>query len=246
MELEICTYTVRACRIAQQEGADRVELCSAVREGGLTPSVALMEMVREAIDIQLFVMIRPRGGDFLYSDEEFEQMKREIVLTKKVGADGVVIGLLNPDGSIDLSRTRELVELASPMEVTFHRAFDMVADPSKALEDLIEAGCKRVLTSGGRNSAPDGIEWLTQLSTQANGRIKIMAGSGVNASNARSLMDAGVHALHLSGSSVYEGGMTYRNPNVSMSTASHLSEYQIVETDPAKVKAMRDVMNEKK
>ncbi|MFV0396804.1 MAG: copper homeostasis protein CutC, partial [Bacteroidales bacterium] len=135
---------------------------------------------------------------------------------------------------------------ASPMEVTFHRAFDMVADPSKALEDLIEAGCKRVLTSGGRNSAPEGIEWLTQLSTQANGRIKIMAGSGVNASNARSLMDAGVHALHLSGSSVYEGGMTYRNPNVSMSTASHLSEYQFVETDPAKVKAMRDVMNERK
>lgn len=156
---------------------------------------AMIRMAREKLSIQLYVMIRPRGGDFLYSDLEFEVMKEDIRFAKACRADGVVLGILNADGSVDVQRTRELVELAAPLKVTFHRAIDMTRDMEEALEGIIEAGCYRVLTSGGRNTVNEGMEQIETLVKQAGGRVQIMAGSGVNAANARALMELGVGCL---------------------------------------------------
>ena len=151
IDVEICTFSLESCLNAQLAGASRVELCSGMYDGGTTPSAAMIRMAREKLSIQLYVMIRPRGGDFLYSDLEFEMMKEDIRFAKACWADGVVLGILNADGSVDVRRTRELVELAAPLKVTFHRAIDMTRDMEEALEGIIEAGCYRVLTSGGRN-----------------------------------------------------------------------------------------------
>lgn len=175
IEVEICTFSLESCLNAQLAGASRVELCSGMYDGGTTPSAALIRMAREKLSIQLYVMIRPRGGDFLYSDLEFELMKEDIRYAKSCKADGVVLGILNADGSVDVERTRELVELAAPLKVTFHRAIDMTRNMKEALEDIIQAGCYRVLTSGGRNTVNEGLAQIRALAEQAKGRIRIMA-----------------------------------------------------------------------
>lgn len=235
-EIEVCTFSLDACRAAQRGGADRIELCAAMYEGGITPSAATICMARELLEIELYVMIRPRGGDFLYSEEEFELMKRDIVFAGEQKADGVVVGLLKADGRVDVERLRELVELAAPMKVTFHRAFDMTRDYREALEDVIAGGCYRILTSGLHNTAPEGVEVLRELVMQAAGRIRIMAGSGVSADNAEVLLEAGVDALHLSGKAFRDSGMVYRNPAVSMGGVPGISEYEIVYCDEEKVR----------
>lgn len=236
MEVEVCAYSLESCRAAQEAGADRVELCAAMYDGGTTPSAGTIRLARKMLDIQLYVMIRPRGGDFLYSEEEFIQMKEDLLFAKSCGVDGVVIGLLKPDGSVDIERTKELVELAMPLKVTFHRAFDMTGDCRRALEDIIAAGCCRVLTSGQRNTAMEGQGVLEELAVLAAGRIQVMAGSGVSVANAMELVATGVDALHMSGKNTRDSGMQYLNPQVFMGGVPGIPEYEIVYSDCEKIR----------
>ncbi len=182
-QLEIIAFNIESCVIAQASGASRIELCDNPGDGGTTPSYGFIKAAREKLQIELYAMIRPRGGDFFYSDEEFEIMKADIKNHQQLGCDGVVIGLLNKDGSVDKERSKILVELAYPMGVTFQRAFDRVKDPFKALEDVIETGCERILTSGLVPNCLDGVPLIGQLIQQANERIVIMPGSGLRSSN---------------------------------------------------------------
>ena len=238
IEVEVCTFSLESCMNAQTAGANRVELCAAMYDGGTTPSAGIIRMARKLLSIELYVMIRPRGGDFLYSGQEFELMKEEIRHVKESGADGVVLGILKADGMVDVERTRELVELAAPLKVTFHRAIDMTRDLNEALEDVIRAGCYRVLTSGGRNTVAEGLEQIRALTKRAAGRVQVMAGSGVNAANTRSLLDAGVDAVHLSGKSGRDSRMVYRNPDVSMGGVPGLPEYEQYYSNVEKIEAV--------
>lgn len=235
MEIEVCAYSLESCLAAQEAGAGRVELCAAMYDGGTTPPAGMIRLARELLNIELYVMIRPRGGDFLYSELEFRQMKEDLSFAKSCGADGVVIGLLDREGHVDVVRTHELVELAAPMKVTFHRAFDMTVDYRRALEDVIRSGCYRILTSGQRNTAPEGIEVLQELVRESAGRIRIMAGSGVSGDNARTLADTGIDALHLSGKNSRDSLMKYRNPAVFMGGVPGIPEYEIVYSDRGKI-----------
>ena len=187
--IEIATSDFATTKSAVEGGADRIELCANLAEGGTTPSYGVIMQCREAFDVLIYPIVRPRGGDFLYTGEEYEIMLHDVKLCKQLGCDGMVIGMLNSDGSIDLKRTSSLVEIAYPMGVTFHRAFDRCKDPFEALEQLIEAGCERILTSGQQLSAPDGIDLIAQLNTKANHRIIIMPGSGVRKENIKMLAD---------------------------------------------------------
>lgn len=236
MTTELCAYSVEACETARRAGVTRVELCASPWEGGTTPSAAAIRMVRRIPGLQLSVMVRPRGGDFCYSDTEFRQMAEEIRFARECGADGVVFGLLTADGRVDVGRTAALVAEAGPMQTTFHRAFDMACDPFEALEAVIAAGCTRILTSGGCNTAGEGIDTLRGLVERAAGRVEIMAGSGVNSSNARRLAAAGVDALHFSARATRPGGMEYRNPRVSMGGCPGISEYDLLYADERQIR----------
>ena len=187
-KLEVIGFTIESCMIAQAAGAHRIELCDNPSEGGTTPSYGFIKTARENLSTELYPIIRPRGGDFLYSEIEFEVMKADIENCKSLGCDGVVIGILNADGTVDKKRCKQLVEIAHPMKVTFHRAFDRTNDPFKAMEDIISIGCERILTSGQKNLAIDGEELLNKLVKQANNRIIIMPGSGVNSDNIETLV----------------------------------------------------------
>ena len=181
--LEVAVFNIESAIAAEAAGANRLELCENPNEGGTTPSYGTLSVVSSTISIPVFPIIRPRGGDFLYSRAEFDVMKNDIRLCKELGFAGVVIGLLLPDGSIDKERTKELVQLASPMAVTFHRAFDRCNDPIRGLYDIIETGCKRILTSGQVPSAPDALDLLQTLVKEAGDNIIIMPGSGVRGNN---------------------------------------------------------------
>lgn len=244
--LEICCFSLESCLTAQKAGAYRVELCGGMFEGGTSPSAGLMKLARQNLSIKLYVMIRPRGGDFCYSDTEFEVMKADIQTAKELVADGVVFGLLNPDGSVDVARTKELVALAHPMKVTFHRAFDVCAEPFEALETIIELGCERILTSGQKNSAIDGIDLLKSLAGKADNRIEIMAGGGVSARNAAQLLEAGVHALHMTGKGIVNSQMEYRKADVSMASAVLTNEFEMYEADFDKCKAVAEIITTEK
>jgi copper homeostasis protein len=181
--LEICVETLDAALAAERGGADRIELCEDLRSGGITPATDLMRVVRAQVRIPIFVMIRPHCGDFCYSPEALERMVRSLTTAKEFGMDGVVLGLLHADRRVDVERTRGLVELARPLPVTFHRAFDAVADSFTALEDVIATGAARILTSGGAASAEEGTEVLTELVRLARGRISILPGGGIHPEN---------------------------------------------------------------
>jgi len=181
--LEIAVFNISSALTAAKAGADRIELCENPTDGGTTPSFGTLKIVREKINISIYPIIRPRGGDFLYADEEFEVMKKDLQLIKDLGFEGIVIGLLKKDGTVDTLRTGKLVESAYPMEITFHRAFDRAADPLHALEEIIACGCQRILTSGQVPNAIDGKELIKQLIQQADERIIIMPGSGVRSNN---------------------------------------------------------------
>ena len=184
---------------AFEGGADRIELCMALSEGGITPSYGLIKQCVENLDIKVNVIIRPRGGDFLYTEMEFQIMKQDVIVAKELGFNGVVIGLLNADGQIDKIRTAELVSIAKPMQVTFHRAFDRCIDPMQGLEDIIETGCHRILTSGQVPNVSNALPIIKQLVEQANGRIIIMPGSGVRANNINEILQqTGVVDIHSS------------------------------------------------
>lgn len=227
MKTELCAYSVDACRVAQRLGVNRVELCASPAEGGVTPSIATIERVAQIENLDLSVMIRPRGGDFLYSDDEFETMLLDIERARTSGATGVVFGILTADGRVDVERTRRLVVASKGMETTFHRAVDMTEDYEQAVKDIIAAGCTRILTSGGYDKAIDGIDNIRRAVELSRGRIEIMAGSGVVAANARALADVGVDALHFSAKRMVAGEMKYRNPRISMGGSAAVDEYAL-------------------
>ena len=231
--LEICVDNVESAIIAQDAGADRVELCNNLPEGGTTPGYGTISYARKNIDILLHILIRPRGGDFLYTGLEYDIMRRDIEICGECGADGVVLGILKSDGEIDVERTANLAELARPMSVTFHRAFDMCADPEKGLEDVITTGANRLLTSGQKNRAEEGTELINQLILQADARIIIMPGSGINESNIASIAsNTGAEEFHLTGRKVMESEMIFRRQNIAMGGLPGISEFSRRVADP--------------
>lgn len=224
-----------------------MELCSALSEGGVTPSVGLMREARKVEDLKMNVLIRPRGGDFLYTEEEVRIMEADILAAREVGADGVVIGALTADGDVDVDICKRLLKVAGGMSVTFHRAFDMVRDKDKALEDVIALGCDRILTSGLMPTALDGLGTLSELMAKSQGRIIIMPGSGVCPENVAKIVgETGVDEIHASARSVRESVMKYRNSNVTMG-AKDVDEYARKETDAKIVEALvAELSNSKK
>lgn len=237
--IEVCVDSVESAVAAEAGGAARVELCDNLMEGGTTPSAGAIAAAREKLSIKLHVIIRPRGGDFCYSDVEFEVMRRDIEFAKQLGVDGVVIGILLPDGSVDADRTRELVELARPMTVTFHRAFDMTRDAFAAVETLIELGVDRILTSGQEPSVIEGLELITELVKCAGDRITIMACGGVNERNiGRVVAESKVKELHVTGFVKRESEMRYRNERVFMGGTLRPAEYAISITDSERIAAL--------
>lgn len=224
---EVCANSVESCLAAQAGGANRVELCAGIPEGGTTPSYGDIAVARELLkETRLHVIIRPRGGDFLYSPVEQRIMLKDIDLARKLGADGVVFGCLTAEGDVDLPLMRQLMEAAEDMSVTFHRAFDVCRNPQQALEDIIGLGCHRILTSGQQPTAEQGIPLLKNLQQQADGRIILLAGCGVNETNiARIAQETGIHEFHFSAREQMESGMLYRNPQVSMGGTVCIEEY---------------------
>lgn len=241
--LEICVDSIESAVTAEENGAERLELCSDLVIGGTTPNVGLLERVLDCCSKPVRVMIRPRFGDFLYSEEELEQMKRDIFTAKRLGASGVVLGLLNADGTIDVDRTKYFIKMARPMEVTFHRAFDLSRDLSESLQILISLGVDTILTSGGKNRAVDALDTLKILKQQAAGRIEILCGAGIGPSNVDLFLSAGLDHLHLSAKKVVQSGMEYRKKGVSMGS-SEMSEYERWMVDGETVRKMSERMRE--
>jgi copper homeostasis protein len=235
---EICVDSVDAALAAQEGGGDRVELCANLLEGGTTPSAGTAQLALEALRIPVNVIIRPRGGDFCYSDAEFEVMRRDVEMAKSWGANGVVIGILHPDGTIDADRTRTLVEAARPLSVTFHRAFDVTRDPHEALETLIRLGVDRVLTTGQESSALEGLDLIAELVQRAGDRIVIMPGGITGRTAARVVAGSGAWEFHFAALRSVNGRMTYRNPRVFMGGELRPPEYMLSVTDPATIRSV--------
>jgi len=245
--IEIATSDFLTTRSAVEGGADRIELCANLAEGGTTPSYAHIKKCREAFSIPLFPIIRPRGGDFLYNKDEFEIMKNDIRLCKELGCEGIVIGLLNMDGTIDMTRTSELVELAYPLEITFHRAFDRCKDPFAALEELVEIGCQRILTSGQQLSVASSqsavnnqaVELIAQLNKIADDRIIIMPGSGVRKENIKILAEkTGCVEFHSSLRGKTKSPMQFIHPSFAHSEESYSNNA----LSPDEVRALRNAL----
>lgn len=227
-QFEVCANSVESCLAAQAGGADRVELCAGIPEGGTTPPYGDIVVAREVLkETKLHVIIRPRGGDFLYTPLEQRIMLKDIENAHQLGADGVVFGCLTAEGDVDIPLMEKLMEAAQNMSVTFHRAFDVCRNPQKALEDIINLGCNRILTSGQQPTAEQGIPLLKELQQQAAGRIILLAGCGVNETNiARIAQETGIHEFHFSARENIESGMTYRNGAVSMGGTVRIDEYE--------------------
>jgi copper homeostasis protein len=241
--IEVCVDSVASAVAAERGGASRVELCGSLLEGGVTPSAGLIELVRARTTIGLHVMIRPRGGDFCYTPEEFETVRCDIIVAKKLGADGVVLGILDINGNVDTERTRQLVELARPLSVTFHRAFDMSADLFRALEDVCASGADRLLTSGGELSAAQGIAPIAGLVQAARGRIAIMACGSIDDQNAAGIVEqTGVREIHVGLRSPVASPMNWRNPRISMGTAPGV-EYQRFQVLEENVRSLYRALN---
>lgn len=222
MIIEIATTDLETTRSAVEGGADRIELCAALSEGGTTPPFGIIRQCRDLFSVALYPIIRPRAGDFLYTDDEFEAMCSDVKVCKELGCDGVVIGMLNSRGEIDKKRTAYLIDLAYPLGVTFHRAFDRCADPYKAMEELIEMGCERILTSGQQPVASEGVALIASLNEKANGRIVIMPGSGVRVDNIRQLAaQTGCTEFHSSLRTKKNSHMEYIHPAFANSSESY-------------------------
>lgn len=235
--IENCAGSAESARRAELGGAQRIELCAGLPEGGTTPSYGEILMARKQVSIALNVIIRPRSGDFLYSQLEAEEMLADIRMAIDLGADGIVVGCLTPEGDVDKEMLARFVEAAQDRPVTFHRAFDVCRDPQQALEDIIGAGCKRILTSGGANSALEGAENLAQLVQQAGDRIIIMPGAGITPENIATIAEqTGAREFHLSARSPIESQMIYRHPGVSMGGVVKVEEYSNLYTDTEKIR----------
>ena len=238
-KIEIATTDFNTTKAAVEGGANRIELCCGLAEGGLTPSLGQIKMCRELFTVQLFPIIRPRAGDFLYNDEEFDIMLEDVKLSKQLDCDGVVIGILNKDGSIDVERVEKLIETAYPLEVTFHRAFDRCRDPFEALEQLINIGCSRILTSGQQPTAPLGIELIRKLVEAADERIIIMPGSGVRPDNIIELAErTKAREFHTSLRSKIKSKMDYIHPAFALSEESYSNHH----IDSKQVKELKKIL----
>lgn len=214
--LEVCAFNLTSSIIAEKAGAKRVELCENPADGGTTPSYGTIKLTREKISIALYPIIRPRGGNFFYDEEEFAVMQQDILLCKQLGCDGISTGVHKLNGEIDTDRLKRIVEWAYPMGVTCHRVFDATPDAFKALEAIIDCGCERILTSGQRSTAPEGIELLAKLVQQADGRITIMPGAGVRSSNIEALVKGtGATEFHTSARTTAPDPVTFRNPAIT-------------------------------
>lgn len=242
MILEITVNSVTSGLLAQEGGADRIELCDNFHEGGTTPGAGSIAKARECIHIGLFVMIRPRGGDFHYSDLELEIMKKDIQLARDLGADGVVFGLLNADATVDRIHTAELVAVSRPMQVTFHRSFDLTPDPFTALEEIIEAGADRILTSGQAPSAMEGARIIASLLKQAGDRIIIMPGADINENNILELHRlTRAQEFHASLRTKRQSGMTFQRESVFMGDSSSPA-YAYDVASPARIRLMKQIL----
>ena len=237
--IEICLEDVKSVLAAQEGGADRVELCSDLFEGGLTPSLGTVLTAKKLAKIPINCMIRPRGGDFCYSDLEFQAMKEDILAFKQAGVNGIVFGILTPEGDVDMERSREVIKLARPLSVTFHRAFDMTRDPYKALEDLIELGVDRVLTSGQEASVPEGADLLADLVKKADDRIIVMPGCGISERNFPKIhakINAKEYHVHLPAEE--RSLMKFHPGHIYMGGLLRQSEFTVIHTDAARVQAI--------
>lgn len=241
--VEICVDSVESALEAERGGAARVELCDNLMEGGTTPSAGAIEVARKVLDIKLHVIIRPRGGDFLYSVIEFEIMKRDIETAKRLGADGIVIGILDQNGDIDTSRTAKLTALARPMSVTFHRAFDVCRDPFRSLDQLADLGIDRVLTSGQEATAVEGLDLIAELVRAAGDRISILACGNINERNIKKVVAAtGVTEVHFTAFGEVSSEMRFRNDRVFMGGTLRPPEYSRAVTDAEMVRAAIDAV----
>lgn len=237
--IEACVNSVESAIEAEKGGARRVELCDNLLEGGTTPSAASIQLAGKILSIDLNVIIRPRGGDFCYSDIEFEVMKSDILAAKELSADGVVIGILDVNGWVDTKRTQKLIELARPMSVTFHRAFDMTSDPFQALHDLIDLKVDRILTSGQKNTALEGVKLISALVEEAGDKVIIMPGCGITADNIQRLADqTGAREFHVFAVKKVESPMKFRNPDAFMEAPLQASEYETSLTDADEIQRM--------
>ncbi len=242
MTVEIVVYNIESALKAQEGGADRIELCDNPSEGGTTPSYGTIELVRQNVSLDVFVMIRPRGGDFCYSSYEFHSMKRDISQCQKLSVDGVVFGILNPDGTMDKKRCKELIAQARPLKVTCHRAFDMARDPFEALEDCIEVGFHRILTAGQQAQAVKGADLIGKLITKANGRIAIMPGSGVNENTVEEIIKKSkATEIHFSATRSRESEMIFRNPQIAGMGSDEGTEFKLRTVDPERIKRIREI-----
>ena len=243
--LEVCANSLASALAAQTGGAYRVELCDNLYEGGTTPSPGCIKLTREKLNIKLNVLIRPRGSDFLYTDDEMEIIRRDIQYCKQNGVDGVVIGFLTPNGDIDIERTSEIIKAAHPMSVTFHRAYDMCKDPCKALDELINLKVDRILTSGQRNSAPQGVERISELVEIAGDRVIIMPGAGLKPENIRNFhLQIRAKEYHATLHSEVDSSMKFRKAGVYMGGSPMIPEYTVNQTDPEKVRRFIQALRE--
>ncbi|MBR1770324.1 MAG: copper homeostasis protein CutC [Bacteroidales bacterium] len=241
--LEICVDSIDSALIAQKSGADRIELCANLSEGGTTPSFSMIKKAKELLNLDIAVMIRPRSGDFLYNDTEFSLMKEDILLCKETGVKAVVFGLLTENGKVDIPRTQELVCLAKPLDVCFHRAVDMTEDYFGAIEDIIRCSCTRILTSGQENKAIDGLTRIAEAQNLFSRKIEIMAGSGVNEFNAEEIVKRSkINNIHFSAKKTEESKMIFRHGRVSMG-GKDFNEYSIRTVDAEQIKKVREILN---
>jgi copper homeostasis protein len=239
--LEICIDSVASAKAAAVGGANRVELCAGLPEGGTTPSSGMIRSVRSVFGGGLMVIIRPRGYDFLYSEDEMDVMLHDIEMARSLGADGIVIGCLNPDGTVDKTRCSRLLEAAGPLDVTFHRAFDMSRDLGEAMEDIIGLGIKRILTSGGHPDVPAGAAIIRNLVASAKGRVSLMPGGGITVENIGEMVRAtDAREIHLSARRGVNGGMVFRNPNCFMGTFTRDNEYGWREANAENVRRCKE------
>lgn len=245
--VEICLSGIESAAAAQDGGAQRIELCENLAEGGMTPSLGMIAQVRQLLRIDIHVLIRPRPGDFDYSQREFQVMKRDIALCKEMGVDGVVIGLLNRDGTVDLERSGELAALARPMRVTFHRAFDVAREPFQALDDLKSLGIERVLTSGQAANAISGLDLLRRLQAHAGDDITLLICGNVNAGNAaRIIAETSASEIHVGPADCSEpvkSKMTYLNQAVYMGSSDQTDEYVISQVSSRRVRAIIEAVS---
>lgn len=242
--LEACVDSVESALAAQAGGADRVELCEDLLEGGTTPSAGMIEVCQERLGIPMHVLVRPRGGDFVYSDTEIEVMQRDIALARRLGVNGVVFGALRPDGSIDLERTRALMGAARPLSITFHRAFDFTPDADAALDVLIRLGIERVLTSGQAPTAMEGTQALQRLVTRAEGRIGILAGGGLNEENIAGVAErTGVREVHVRATALLESPASFRPRHLTLLKQPLPNEFDRAVTDPERIRRISGLLH---